>query len=109
MTPGIDVGSRVLITTSNWFYGPDGRMYNAVHGTVMAIKDDEQTLGIRTNRNSTNWYVQVGNITIAGCQIHYAIRADSVHLGPVLETTGSGKDRAAVEREGRIYNADSSA
>jgi hypothetical protein len=69
----IPAGARVLITTDNWFYAPDGRCYRAVTGKLVAILTDE-VLGIHTNRNSTNWYVQVGNMMIAGCQIHYAMR-----------------------------------
>lgn len=42
----------------------------------LCILKDEDTLGIKTNARSTNWYAFVGDeekgIIVAGCQIHYA-------------------------------------
>lgn len=67
---------RQLITTDCWFYAPDGRSYKAVWGTV-EVFSDKDVLGIQTNARSANWYVRVGKegnaVTIAGCQIHYAV------------------------------------
>ena len=38
-------------------------------------------LGLKTNRNSTNWYAKVGieetHVIVAGCQIHYAVKCDN--------------------------------
>jgi len=68
-----------IVTTDNWFYGPDGKQYKGVYGNV-EILEDNPTLGIKTNMRSTNWYAKVGTpekyIIIAGCQIHYAVRTD---------------------------------
>lgn len=72
----IEVGQKVIITTDNWFYGPDGKEYRGAYGTVVAVSSDELSLGIKTNRNATNWYVQLGGMVIAGCQIHYVVRCD---------------------------------
>jgi len=70
---------KYLITTDHFFYGPDGNQYRAAWGEVNIMEDS--ILGIKTNRNSTNWYVKVGNeerfVIIAGCQIHYAIRCEN--------------------------------
>lgn len=67
-----------LITTDNWFIAPDGREYKAAWGYVEIVEDS--LIGVKTNRNSTNWFAKVGNndchIVIAGCQIHYAIRCE---------------------------------
>lgn len=63
----IEIGSRVLVTVDNWFVGPDGRSYKAIFGTVRAIRSDQETLGVRTNAKSTNWYAEIGNATVAGC------------------------------------------
>lgn len=79
----IEVGKRVLVTTDNWFTAPDGKKYNAAFGTVRAVRSDEQVLGIKTNRGSTNWYVELGRLTIAGCQVHYAVECDEVDAGYV--------------------------
>ena len=102
----IEIGQKALITTDNWFHGPDGRSYRAVFGTVKAVLGSEQTLGVRTNAKSTNWYVETGTLTLAGCQIHYAIRTESASLGPVQDF--EVKDGVVIEyvRPSHIYNAD---
>ncbi len=102
----INIGTKVLITTLDWFFAPDGQTYKAVFGTVKGILTDEETLGVKTNRSSTNWYVEIGNMTIAGCQIHYAIATEKVsnakHVG---EFEHEGKATTG-ERNSRIYRAD---
>lgn len=69
---------KYLITTDNWFFAPDGKQYKAVWGNVVIVEDSY--LGIKTNRNSSNWYARVGNgdthVLVAGCQIHYAVRCE---------------------------------
>lgn len=76
---------KYLITTDAWFYAPDGKQYKAVWGDVQIVEDT--FLGLKTNRNSTNWFAKVGNeqnhIIIAGCQIHYAVKCDEK---PNIET-----------------------
>lgn len=71
---------KYLITTDSWFYAPDGNTYQAVWGEVTILKDD-QILGIKTNRNSSDWYVQVGfgekHTIVAGCQMHYAVKSSN--------------------------------
>lgn len=71
------VGDSVLVTTDLWFYGPDGRDYRGVWGRLESISTDEETLSIRTNSKSTNWYIVVGGVIVAGCQIHYAMPCES--------------------------------
>lgn len=67
-----------LITTDNWFLAPDGKPYRAVWGYVEIIEDT--FLGIKTNKNSSNWFAKIGEkgkeVIVAGCQIHYAIRCE---------------------------------
>ena len=67
-----------LITTDEWFYAPDGKLYRAVWGNVQIVTDD--ILGIKTNARSSNWFAKVGSednhLIIAGCQIHYSCRCD---------------------------------
>lgn len=69
---------KYLISTDSWFYAPDGKQYKAAWGNVQIIEDS--FLGVKTNRNSSNWFAKVGNdkkhIIIAGCQIHYAIKCE---------------------------------
>lgn len=104
-----ELGERYLITTDNWFIAPDGEQYRAVFGTVTGVTSDDQTLGIKTNRGSTNWYVVIGNMIVAGCQIHYCIRTDEVSRRPVTREWVDG-DTLRAEREpvSRIYCADDS-
>ena len=69
---------KYLITNDAWFFAPDGKQYKAAWGDVQIIEDT--FLGLKTNRNSSNWFAKVGSeqkhIIIAGCQIHYAIKCD---------------------------------
>lgn len=72
----LGLGKKVIVTTDNWFFGPDGKNYRGVWGTLIGVFGSEQTLGVKTNARSTNWYVQVGDTLIAGCQIHYAVASE---------------------------------
>ncbi|QFQ87340.1 hypothetical protein F8A10_07830 [Paracoccus kondratievae] len=102
-------GQKYLITTDNWFFAPDGENYRAVWGTVNAVVDAETALGIKTNRNSTNWYVSIGDMIVAGCQIHYAMRADGFDpKAPLAEVEHNGKRLLTKCGMTRIYDADAS-
>lgn len=103
----LELGCKVLVTTDEWFFAPDGESYRAVFGTVKAIHTDKDTLGIETNSKSTNWYLEIGNMFIAGCQIHYAIKTDSVSSkGPSKEFTHEDKLITKKFEFSRIYHAD---
>ena len=77
----IKIGDKVLVTVDQWFYTPSGNSCNAVFGTVKSIENAEKVLGIKPNSRSTNWYLEVGNMIIAGCQIHYIIKTNNCHSG----------------------------
>ena len=97
MKPLID--KTYLITTDAWFFAPDGEQYRAVFGTVNDVFDDATTLGIKTNDKSTNWYISIGNMLIAGCQIHYVIRTDAVSFDPAIrEIEHDGKLEIEIGR-----------
>lgn len=102
-----ELNEKYLITTNDWFFGPDGNQYKAAFGTVNAILTDKDTLGVDTNRHSSNWYVSIGSMIIAGCQIHYAIKTDMVDFSPpdvTLEHEGKfHKDRPV---NSSIFDAD---
>lgn len=102
----IQVGDKALITLDNWFYAPDGRQYKAVHGTVKAVLGSEETLGIRTNARSTNWYVEIGDMTIAGCQIHYLVKTDACSFDPAMDYATGESGLREYMRPSNIYNAD---
>jgi hypothetical protein len=104
----IELNEKYLITTDRWFVAPDGDQYRAVHGTVTKIANDNETLGIKTNRGSTNWFVVIGGMVIAGCQIHYAIKTDECSfIPPSREIEHDGKLRHERTYSSRIYDADS--
>lgn len=74
------IGKTVLITTNNWFIAPDGVQYKAIFGVLHAINATQGTLGFTPSRNHTNWFAEVGNMTIAGCQILYCFRCEESEL-----------------------------
>jgi hypothetical protein len=94
------MNGKYLITTEGWFYAPDGQQYKAAWGNVEILEDS--LIGVKTNRNSTNWYAKVGSndkeIIIAGCQIHYAIKCNNI---PNTESTISENDF-----EGKMISSD---
>lgn len=73
-------GDKYLITTDAFFFTPNGRQCRSVWGGVEVLSDD--FLGIKTNHGSSNWFLKVGtdknHVIIAGCQIHYAVKCDTM-------------------------------
>lgn len=104
----IRIGETALITTDEWFIAPDGRQYRAVFGTVRAVNTSEDQLGVRTNAKSTNWYVEIGGMLLAGCQIHYAIATtrESVNFGEAEDSLIDGAKEVRQSLLSRIYDAD---
>jgi hypothetical protein len=70
---------KYLITTDAWFYAPNGKQYKSVWGEIEILEDS--VLGVKTNRNASNWYAKIGSkenhVIVAGCQIHYAVRSEN--------------------------------
>ena len=103
----MEIGTRVLVTTTDWFYAPDGDCYKAVFGTVKGVYSDKDMLGIKTNRMSSDWYAHIGNMFIAGCQIKYAIETNEVSRNPPhSDVTHEGKVVIDTHGFSRIYLAD---
>jgi len=101
--------NNFLITTNAWFTAPDGKMYRSVWGKV-EVYSDSDTLGIKTNARSANWYAIIGvggkRVIVAGCQIHYAcVCMSEPHTGSVKEQKFKDIESAMVDREGIIYLA----
>lgn len=92
----IKMKGKYLITTDNFFFGPDGKQYRAAWGEVqiMAAKD---ALGFDPNRNSANWYVKVGteesHVLIAGCQIHFSVKCENMPNDGRVEESFEGKQQ----------------
>ncbi|QDP55365.1 MAG: hypothetical protein Tp176DCM1853251_49 [Prokaryotic dsDNA virus sp.] len=105
----MNIGQKYIITTDQWFIGPDGNQYRAAFGTVHGVHDSADVLGVRTNAKSTNWYVVIGDMVLAGCQIHYAVRTDQANFAqPTWEGEKDGQCVASKAAMTRIYNADAS-
>lgn len=102
----INIGDNVLATLDNYFFAPDGKQYRAVFGKVKAISGDQETLGIKTNARSTNWYATIGDMTIAGCQIHYVVKTEKCSIEADVEdfTIVDGVTKKYY-RPSLIYNA----
>ena len=102
------VGKKFLLTTDNWFFAPDGENYRAVFGTIHGVLDAETCLGIKANRNSSNWFVAIGDMIVAGCQIHYATRAEAFNPLPseLVEIDHEGARMITSNAMTRIYDAD---
>lgn len=66
----------------------------------MGIHEDQKVLGIKTNRHSSNWFLEIGNMVIAGCQIHYAIKTKGFSRRAVEAVDKDGT------KQSMIYNAD---
>jgi hypothetical protein len=101
---------KYLITTDNWFIAPDGKQYRAAWGDVEILEDN--IMGVKTNRNSTNWFAKVGSdtnhIIIAGCQIHYAVKSDErPNTGNVMDWNSDASNGIKVfDRPTSIYIAE---
>jgi hypothetical protein len=102
----IVVGQKVIVTTDNWFYAPDGRQYRAAFGTVHGVDTAEASLGVKPNGRSTNWYLRIGRLVIAGCQIHYVLRADSCSFKPAPDWQVHEGRVVEYDRPSAVFDAD---
>jgi len=101
------IGKKVLVTTDTWFFAPDGKEYISVYGDLIGVFSDSEITGIKTNSKSTNWYIQVGSMIVAGCQIHYVVNCEDkdVELGEV-ETFLTHKGKYITsKRPSKIYHS----
>jgi hypothetical protein len=100
---------KYIVTTDNWFYAPDGNSYKAVWGEVEIVEDT--FLGVKTNRNSSNWFAKVGSqhnfVIVAGCQIHYAVYCETEPNGQTFqhELTHELEVKKVIADTPRIYIA----
>lgn len=89
-------GKKVLITTNDWFFAPNGQSYKAVWGTVK-ICESKDVLGVKPH-NYANWFAIVDNVIfIAGCQIHYAVLCENRPIGTSVFCTENFKKEADHE------------
>ncbi len=91
------INKKVLVTCQNWFYGADGKQYKAIHGTLKAIHESGKELGFIPNRSHANWYFEIGEMVIMGCQIMYVLQCDTVHNGYVTDWNNDNTEKQIVE------------
>ena len=104
MTIQPELDKTYLLTLDRWIVAPDGEQYKAVFGKITAVSSAKDTLGIETNKDSTNWYVTIGSMIIAGCQIHYAIQTDKISTVPPSHVIDyKGKQRVGKNNKSLIY------
>ncbi len=65
----IESGKKYLVTLDSYFVAPDCEQYRAVWGEAK-VHEASRALGLKPTR-STNWFLKVGTVGIAGCQIHF--------------------------------------
>lgn len=63
----------VLITTGAWFIAPDGIEYKSVYGRLIAIHEAGKELGFIPNRSHENWFIEIGDMIVMGCQVMYFV------------------------------------
>lgn len=102
----IQIGDSVLVTCERWFVAPDGNNYDSVFGIVHGIYNSEDALGIEVNDKSKDWYLEIGNMVIAGCQINYAIKTDVCSSAPQKRWTVHKGVRHYYQIDCPIYFAD---
>jgi hypothetical protein len=93
------INKTCLITTSGWFYAPDGRQYKAVWGTLKAIHEVSKAFGFIPSRAFANWFIEIGDMTIMGCQVLYVIACDKPNTDKILDWHSESKNEPIVEFE----------
>jgi hypothetical protein len=98
------INKKVLITTSSWFYGQDGKSYRGVHGTLKAVHEAGKTLGFVPNCSHANWFIEIGEMIIMGCQVMYIVECPHIHTGDVTDwSTDPTTGITEYERPTAIY------
>ncbi len=81
------IGKKVILTSTSWFLAPDGLQYKGAFGTLKAIHTSQETLGFTPSRSHTNWYIEIGNLHIAGCQVLQMVKSDICNLSSCVDST----------------------
>ena len=100
------INKKVLVTTQGWFYGKDGRSYRGVHGTLKAVHEAGKTLGFIPNRSHANWFIEIGEMIIMGCQVMHIVECETINTGSVTDWTTEGQGEKGIkeyERPTAIY------
>lgn len=102
----LQINDLVLVTCDDWFFAPDGRTYRAVWGRVKGIVAAKDLIGFDPSRPSTNWYLEIGDVLIAGCRIHYAVKcATCPKAKTVADFTIHDGEIKNLKRPNNVYDA----
>ena len=71
------INQNVLVTTVDWFYGKDGRTYRGAWGKLKGVHEAKESLGITPSRAHANWFIEIGDMVITGCQVLYITKCDN--------------------------------
>ena len=71
------INKKVLITTTAFFYAPDGVLYRSVWGTLKGVHQAKDVFGFTPSARHTNWFIEVGKVVITGCQVNYLIECEN--------------------------------
>lgn len=99
------INHKVLVTTQGWFFAPDGLEYRGVYGTLKAVHEAGKELGFIPNRSHANWFIEIGNMIIMGCQVMYIVRADEAATGSVKAWDYHDGAIKEYDRPTKIYNS----
>jgi hypothetical protein len=99
------INQNVLCTCQSWFIAPDGVQYRAIWGKLKAIHEAGKTLGFIPNRSHANWYYEIGEAMIMGCQVLYLIKCEEEPAtGPVKDYSADASSGIKeYERPSLIY------
>jgi hypothetical protein len=107
----IKEGTAYLVSTFDWFTGPDGQSYKSAWGKVF-VKKTLDILGFDPKepvRGIANWFLKVGSgsghILIAGCQVRYLVECKSKPKDRLANVTYRDKDTGVEYLASRIYIA----
>lgn len=97
-----NIGRKVLVTTHDWFYAPNGLDYKAVFGTLKAIEESSKLVGFNTTRGAfANWVYTIGEVVVMGCQVLYIIYTDEINTSEKIDDWHP--DHGVYQRPNRIY------
>jgi len=100
------IGKKVLVTTSEWFIAPNGKSYKAIWGTLHTINEAKESVGFAINRTHANWFIEIGNMVVAGCQIFYLMACEERPETGIIDDWTSDNGGTSYRHPSSIWVAD---
>jgi hypothetical protein len=99
------IGHNVLVTTSAWFYGKDGKQYRAIYGKLRGVFAAKDLFGFTPNASHANWLLEIGDMVVMGCQVLYCIKCDDPYVGDTEDWSNVNGDYKSFARPTSIYKS----